>query len=405
MMEQTRERTGAASDRLAADIRALAAIERPPGSPGEEASARWVQSRLGELGLAAEIETFHYNPDYWAIWGAHGLASAAAAGLALLGRRPARLGALLGGVTAASFWGDLTTEFRPLRRLWGARASSNVVARLPNPRAPRVLIVSAHHDAARGGLVFHPAVFRTAARLVGPSPEPPSALRIPFGVMLAVTAGAALRTLGLSVRLTRRPLVLGGVLSLVFAALMRDIGRAPVSPGANDDASGVAVLLALAETLVRAPPANLEVWFVATGSEEGIMGGMEAFLERHAGELEGRRPFNLNIEGTGAGRTLYLEGEGFLRRYPYHDAALALARAVASESEFADVRSLRLAPFGTDALIPTRYGIPAVTVASINDDGYVPHYHWTTDTPDNLDMTSVERAYRFCHRLIERLAE
>ncbi len=391
--------------RLAADIEALAAIERPSASPGEEAAARWVQSRLGELGLAAEVEPFRFNPDYWTVWGAHAVVVCLAASLVPLGRRAAQAGALMSALAAASFWGDLTTEFHLLRRLLPARSSYNVLARLPNPNASRLLIISAHHDAPHSGLVFHPAMFRTMARLLGAPREPPSALRIPFAAMLGVAAGAAARGLGMHGKMPGRLLLQGGLLSLAFAALMRDIGRGQLSPGANDDASGVAVMLALAEALAREPPPELEVWFLSTGSEEGILGGMQAFVEHHRAELQARRPFVLNLEVLGSGRATYLEGEGFLRRYPYHQEAVDLAAEVAAEPAFASVRSLGTAPFATDALVATRHGIPAITVASLNDDGYVPHYHWPSDTPETVDLRSVEEAYAFCHRLIERLAE
>ena len=111
----------------------------------------------------------------------------------------------------------------------------------------------------------------------------------------------------------------------------------------------------------------------------------------------------LNLEVLGSGRVAYLEGEGFLRRYPFGREAVALAEEVAREPEFAEVRSLGNAPFATDALIATRLGVPAITIASLNDAGYVPHYHWTSDTPEHFDLRSVEQAYRFCRRMIERL--
>ncbi len=391
--------------RIIADIRALAAIERPPASPGEEAAARWVQSRLREIGLAAEIEPFRFNPDYWLVWGAHALAVAVAAGVAPLGQRMARAGALMSGLAAASLWGEFTTEFHLLRRLLPTRTSYNVLARLPNPGASRLLILSAHHDAPPSGLIFHPSLSRVLARLIGPARDQ----RVPFGAtlaaMLAVSAGAAARSAGMLEGISRRLLLNGGLFSLAFALLMWDIGRRRPSPGANDDASGVAVLLALAEALAREPPAGLEVWFLSTGSEEGILGGMQAFVERHRSELASRRPLVLNLEMLGSGRTCYLKGEGFVRRYPYLGEAVALAEEVAAEPSFADVHALETAPFVTDAQVATRAGIPALTVASLNDDGYVPHYHWPSDTPETVDIGSVEHGYAFCHRLISRLTE
>ena len=84
---------------------------------------------------------------------------------------------------------------------------------------------------------------------------------------------------------------------------------------------------------------------------------------------------------------------------------MARGKEVAGEPEFSTVSALKTAPFATDALVATRHGIPAITVASLNDEGYVPHYHWPSDTPENVDLGSMEDAYRFCLRLIHRLAE
>ena len=313
------------------------------------------------------------------------------------------LGAAFGAVTAASFWGDATTEFHLLRRLLPKRASYNVLARLPNPDAARVLIVSAHHDASRAGIVFHPAIVSTAARLRSEPAPPP--LEIPFFSMIAVAATAALHGLGVRHRVLSASLIVGALVNAALAALMLNVNRSPVSPGANDDASGVAVLLALAEHLANQPAVGLEVWFLSTGSEEGLLGGMSAFIERHGAELEGRRPFVLNLEMMGSGRPVYIESEGFLRRYPYQAEAVGLARDVAAEEEFAGIGSLAASPFASDALIATRNGIPAITIASLNDQGYVPNYHWPSDTPENVDLTSVEDAYAFSRRLVERLGE
>lgn len=391
--------------KLAADIEALAAIERPSASPGEEQAAHWLQSRFHDLGLAAEIEPFSFNPEYWSVWAAHGLLAATSAGLALTGRRGARLAAAVSALAAASYWGELTTEFHLLRRLLPARISYNVLARLPHPRPRRVLIISAHHDAAHSGVIFHPAMFRLLSRLLGPKPDAPSPLRIPLGAMAGIAVGAVARAFGRRGRFSRRMILWGAFVNLVFAALMRSVGRSPVAPGANDDATGVAVLLALAESLTREPPRDVEVWFLSTGSEEGMLGGMQAFLRDHADELAGRRPFVLNVEAAGSGGVVYMEGEGFVRSYRYHEEAVRLAGQVAAEPEFAAVRAIAGAPFATDALIATRLGIPAVTIASLTPEGFVSHYHWPTDTPENVDLDSVELAYRFCHRLIERLLE
>ena len=97
-----------------------------------------------------------------------------------------------------------------------------------------------------------------------------------------------------------------------------------------------------------------------------------------------------------------MEGEGFLKFFPYHPEAVGLAAEVAREPAFSDVGS-HIIRFGTDALVPTRHGIPAVTIASVNEDGYVSPYHWPTDDPDTIDLGSVERGVAFSSRMIELL--
>ena len=186
--------------------------------------------------------------------------------------------------------------------------------------------------------------------------------------------------------------------------MLLTIGVSPASPGANDDASGVAVLIGLGTRLANDPPRDLEVWFLSTGSEEGFLGGMRACMEKHSNELTGRRPLFVSLEMTGSGNIVYFEGEGFLRRYGYGPEAVALAESAASEREFGTVRRVKTAPFASDALVATHFGVPAVTVASTNSAGYVPHYHWGTDTPENVDIRSVELALRFCERMVRRLA-
>ncbi len=393
------------SARLKHDIVALASIERPPASPGERKAARWVGGRLTEIGIEAKVEEFRFNPDYWLIWAVHGLAMALAAGLALVGPLWAIPGAVLGAATAVSLWAELAVKHRPLRRWLRPRTSYNVVGRIPNSDADRVLIISAHHDAPPSGMIHHPLISRVMARIAGPERDQ----QLPLGafVVLAalICAAASARAAGLNDVVLSVVLVSAAAGAMFFVAGMLDIGRRRSSPGSNDDASGVAVMLALAEKVASSPLPGVEVWFVSTGSEEGILGGMEAFLARHGEELRRRPCLALNLEMVGAGRIHYLKSDGFLARCSYDAEAVALVEAVVGEPEFAHVRPLERAPFITDALLTTRQGIPSVTICSINDDGYVPHWHWKSDTPETVDLNSVSSAFRFCQRLTMSFAE
>jgi len=70
-----------------------------------------------------------------------------------------------------------------------------VLARLPNPRAKRVLVVSAHHDAPHSGATFHPGIARWLVQRFGPAKKQPPLLPQALGNL-----GVACAIADLSVR-------------------------------------------------------------------------------------------------------------------------------------------------------------------------------------------------------------
>ncbi len=145
------------------------------------------------------------------------------------------------------------------------------------------MVLVAHHDAAHPGLVFHPAIPELADRaglIENANTSPPLMWPI-IGGPAAVAAGSLLG---------QPPADQGGRGSSRrgFAAAMMDIGLRQVVPGANDNATGVAVLVAIARALAARPAERTRVMLVST-SEEALCIGMEAFgaapLPRAAGRV------------------------------------------------------------------------------------------------------------------------
>ncbi len=85
-----------------------------------------------------------------------------------------------------------------------------------------------------------------------------------------------------------------------------------VSPGADDNASGVAVMLEAAHVLAEEPPADIELRFIATGAEEqGLVGARRLVKEKSLPP----DTLVLNLDGVGVGPHAYvIEGNGILRR-------------------------------------------------------------------------------------------
>ena len=172
------------------------------------------------------------------------------------------------------------------RRFLPTRVTTNVVAEFGDPDAEHVVVVHAHHDAAHSGLVFDGgpprALLKRFPKLLEASNATPP-------TMWGAVAGPAFVALG--ALLGRRGLRRTGIgLSAGYVAAMTDIGVRGVVPGANDNLSGVAVLLSLARWLREEPPAETRVILLSAGAEESFMEGMQAFGRRHFGDLDRSAP-------------------------------------------------------------------------------------------------------------------
>jgi hypothetical protein len=102
------------------------------------------------------------------------------------------------------------------------------------------------------------------------------------------------------------------------------------SPGAMDNASGLAVLLALAEGLPRDETLRgVNLTFLATGAEEIGLAGAMRWIQRHEGELDRARTVFVNVDSVGVGKDLLAldvrgrVGDGRSMRAVLGDAARA----------------------------------------------------------------------------------
>ncbi|MEA2406096.1 MAG: hypothetical protein QOE69_215 [Thermoleophilaceae bacterium] len=372
-------------------VRELASYERPSASDAERRAADWLAGELGDAGCReVRVEEERAHGGYW--WPL-GLLNAGAALAALLGRAPA---ALVGGAAAGAVYDDVgggRLWFR--RRALPQRATWNVVAELGDPAAERTVVFIGHHDAAHSGLVFHPALPRVGMELAPKLHERANqSVPIIFGVFLGPLLLALWGLFGW--RWLRR---CGLFFAAGATAAMANIGTSRVVPGANDNLSAVAVLVALAHELSARPPEGVRVILLSTGSEEAFMEGMQGFGRRHFGALDRRTTEFVCLECVGSPHLCVVEGEGMLRMRDYPEAsreALARAGAAAGVELLRDLRTVA----ATDALIALRAGYPTCTLGGVDDTKFPSNYHWPSDVPDNLDWSSIEGAADVCLRYV-----
>lgn len=380
-------------------VETLARLERPPCSPGERQAAEWLAERLRSAGVDEVV--LEEEPS----WGAFPPTATGLSALAALGARLTRsgrrlLGGALSALALAGFLDEVANGPRVLRRAVRKRRSTvNVLAKLGDPEAERTLVVLAHHDAAQTGFLFDQ---RLVAAFHERFPEVIPKIKTQPPMWWPAFAGPALGALA-ALAGRRGVARVAQLLSLAGVVVLGDMWRNRVVPGANDNLSAVAALVALAELLRERPQSGLRVWLVSAGAEETLQDGIRAFMERHRAELPRERTWFLNLDTIGSPRLVMLEGEGPVWMEDFDEEFRDLVFGAARERGVRVERGFR-ARASTDAVIPHRHGYPTANVTSINDYHHLTHYHLPSDTPENLHFETVVEGTRLAYAVVERLA-
>jgi hypothetical protein len=346
------------------------------------------------------VEEEDFHPGYAvllaALSGVGALAGAAAA--AGRARRPAAAAAL---TAAAAIADDVANGPRLARRALARRRTTwNVVAEAGDPAAARLLVVLAHHDAAPSGFIFHPGPGEWVGRRF---PHVLDRANTSVPLWWPVILGPALA--GLGALLGRRALAAAGGLNSALAVVtLGDVARHRVVPGANDNLSGVAALVALAGRLRAEPLEGVRVLLASCGAEEVLQGGIYGFAARHLAGRDPEATWVLNLDTVGSPRLAMLEGEGTLWMEEYPGPAFRDVVARAAEARGVPLlRGLR-ARTSTDAVVPARLGLPTATLISVNAFKALSNYHQPTDTLERLDLRTVGRTVSVAEDVARALA-
>jgi hypothetical protein len=379
-------------------VETLAPIDRTPCSAGERAAAEWVAARLltSDTGVALEDEPS---------WGTFpptatgtGLLGIVGAALVLSGRRLG--GALLALAVFAGIVDEAQNGPRILRRLMRRRRTTvNVVGRVGDSAAPATLVVLAHHDAPQTGALFDQTLQR---RLHERAPELLERFKTPLPQWWIGLAGP-LATLAGALTARRRYARAGLAIGALGTAAVADIWRSETVQGANDNLSGVAALVALAELLREQPVPGLRVLLVSCGAEETLQDGIRAFVSSHRDELDPARTAFVNLDTVGSPHLVMLEAEGPVWMESY--AGPWLRDLVETHAERLGVGLLRgfRARASTDSVIPSRAGYAIATIVSVTDWMSPANYHLPSDVPANLDYASVADATRLVYSVAREL--
>jgi len=378
-------------------VRYLAEKIGPRGSttPEEKAAADYAHKQLVSFGLHPVMESFRSARSAWlpaALFWSIVLAS----GFLFLGG--GRIGAIVALILAATGLGSILLElsFRPnlLRWILPKGESQNVWARIDaKAEARNRVVLAAHLDTHRTPLAFSSSRWvRMFEKLV------------PIGMAFSVLL-IALFALGTVLPMPwLRYVAIGPMLvALGMLVLMLQADFTPYTAGANDNASGVSLVLSVAERLAKEPLELSTVWIVLTGCEEVGCYGAEDFIRHHKSELERAAWISVDTVGSTGGVPVYLSQETFVSTAKSDPKLLKMVRGISGRSPELGAREISMKGTYTDSAVGAKHGLRVLTFESHRADGTLSDWHRSTDISDNVSVECIQATEALVRELLQEL--
>jgi hypothetical protein len=373
---------------------------RPPCSEGERKLGEYVKAHWERLSDQTVLEPFTCHPDAYPATFRWPIALFILS-LCLYHLLPF-LSLLCSTLSVLILVLNLMLNVELIDRLFPEKSSCNVFTKFDPQASPdRTVVFSCHHDAhvafpilnrfgAKYSLFMAMVVFSNVILL----------LLALFAVLFSVTAPEPLLR-GYQKVAFPVLLLLTATIPLQLYTFLRVLSDRPVL-GANDNLTGVAVCLALAEYLSEAEnrPKRTAVWLASFGCEEIGIRGSKRFVRSHRKSVLDAYVLNLDMVG-GKGTMLRVVTKEEKNLVPLSRKMVRLLEHVARENRI----PLETGPIiaFTDAMAFARKGIEATSLTALDKSGIVNTYHSVGDTPDNLDFDLVFDSYRLCIAFLKHI--
>ncbi|MDF1499312.1 MAG: M20/M25/M40 family metallo-hydrolase [Anaerolineales bacterium] len=304
---------------------------RRAGTPGEARARAWLLGVLGEVGVLAEEREYAFLGSPLVRYAIAWVRNMALFVFLLFSRQLDSI-IVLGGVVLHQLY---SSRLHPRLMLRLARTrSQNILASLEKPFSEHLdepqrptLLICAHYDTPQNlprwivrmikkmrsvgpllsmtmltlfAVLFLMSVFNLLDMLFGVGSQALTALstfwiKVGYWIMVAVFVPQLLL-----------------ITIYILDLLLREHGD---SPGADDNGSGVALVLEMIERLKKSPPANLETFFAFWGAEELGLYGSRQFVRQYGGRLDKGSTYIVNADVVGVGEKLLIHtGQGVMFR-------------------------------------------------------------------------------------------
>jgi hypothetical protein len=169
------------------------------------------------------------------------------------------------------------------------------------------------------------------------------------------------------------------------------------SPGAVDNASGVGIVLALAEAYAEVPPRRLRLGYLITGAEEPGLFGAEAFANQLVQTKGKVIVFNIDMVGAGQDVQVVTRVGSLLGKEtsrPLNDLLFEINPQV--KGAWYSLKSGDFLPF-------LQSGLEAVSIQTAGSDEAEVAYHTRNDQFELIDVRSLAITADLINRFIELL--
>jgi len=192
--------------------------------------------------------------------------------------------------------------------------------------------------------------------------------------------------------------VLGSLLVLLYSEMF-----SPTSPGVNDNASGVAGVLTLADYFSKNPLTHSEIWFVCLGAEESGTYGSKDLYAQHASEL--RDSYIINIDSVASGHPRFLVNEGYTEEYTCDPEMIAILENLRKSRPELHLEAMEFKGWGgyTDCTHLLQNGCRATTLVSTDAEGFIKNWHTLRDTMDGIEKDTFQHVLEIAVHLAKNL--
>lgn len=279
-------------------------------------------------------------------------------------------------------------------------ASENVIGKIkPKNQTRKIVIFGAHHDS--------PVEFPLPIKLRRKTLVFVRFMTIFIALTLLVYGLKALRQilslfypnvefLGI---VTASYLVIIPIIGFAFTLMLRfGLKSNTQTLGANDNLSGVAVILGIARYLSQNRPKNVEILVISFGCEE-CMRGSKRFVNKHWKGLA--NSYTINFDTAGSGYIKILSEEKMYRARHSLELCKKLQKA-AEKCEIGYPVEIFSGPFGgTDSAFFSRKGLPATSIVGLAEDGFLEVWHTRRDTPERIEKDNLSKLLEIGLQFVE----